>query len=452
MNIEINIKNIQHIKHLSLSFDLTKNKLMCLAGKNSVGKTTLLRAIRNLYLNNTFIETAAPYIFNNDSSVQYKIDNKKIKFTYNSRLGVIDTRQDIPNEIKNLFLVELPIPHGNRFSQFRYLSELDEEIRAKIAIGEYSRPDDLITFLNKVYQNEKFNDLKSVAIKKNNYYFILKDENERYYIREDYFSSGEYFVISLYRNIQHRKKAIFIDEIDISLDASAQVNLIKCLRDYCDNYHVNIIFTTHSLGLMKTLSKDELFYIEKDEQSHAVSLENRSYNFIKSVLYEFNGYDKYILTEDECLERYIRYVISREEKIFNKYQVIYIAGGSQVIDLMKRNKEHEFLTADNNVIAILDGDQKEESYHNNINNVFFLPYPNIEMEILSRYDLDLRIPRVNSIDGTRTSKRAKNLYWKLTKNHGGQQLISHEKLYDYLESIFPTETSILSQKIINFLS
>ncbi|HDZ9134498.1 TPA: hypothetical protein RUY93_003701, partial [Vibrio cholerae] len=138
-------------------------------------------------------------------------------------LQSVDTKQLIPNDIRNLFLVELPIPHGERFNQFKRLSDLDEEIRAKIALSQYSTPELLIEFLNAVYLDERFVNLKEVNIKGKSYYFILKDDNDRFYIREDYFSSGEYFVINLYRSILSEKKFIFIDEIDISLDSSAQV-------------------------------------------------------------------------------------------------------------------------------------------------------------------------------------------------------------------------------------
>ena len=50
-----------------VTFDLSENKIICITGKNSVGKTTLIRAIKNLTISSTFQETAAPYIFNKNS-------------------------------------------------------------------------------------------------------------------------------------------------------------------------------------------------------------------------------------------------------------------------------------------------------------------------------------------------------------------------------------------------
>ncbi|HFG1518879.1 TPA: hypothetical protein ACGFXQ_003561, partial [Vibrio cholerae] len=156
MNIEITLNNVQHVKELNFNLNAEDGRLVCLVGKNSVGKTTLLRAVRNIYLNNTFIETAAPYIFNEHSLLKYKFDDTEISFTYNKRLQSVDTKQLIPDDIRNLFLVELPIPHGERFNQFKRLSDLDEEIRAKIALSQYSTPELLIEFLNAVYLDERF--------------------------------------------------------------------------------------------------------------------------------------------------------------------------------------------------------------------------------------------------------------------------------------------------------
>ncbi|MCI1033311.1 AAA family ATPase [Raoultella terrigena] len=452
MKLNITLNNVQHVKDLSFNLDIEHGCIVCLAGKNSVGKTTLLRAIRNIYLNNSFIETAAPYIFNKDSLIKYKFDETEISFTYNRQLKSIDSKQIIPEEIKNLFLVELPIPHGERFSQFKRLSDLDEEIRTKIALSEYSTPDNLIEFLKNIYLDNRFINLKETRIKNKRYYFILKDDKERFYIREDYFSSGEYFVINLYRSIQSNKKIIFIDEIDISLDSSAQVNLLNILRDICSQNRITIIFTTHSLALMKTLKASELFYIEKDIENK-ITITNRSYEFVKSILYGFKGYDRYILTEDRCLEDYINYVIRKHEDLFFSHQVIYIGGGSQVVDLLSRNKKNEFLSNNENIIALLDGDQKNENYHEGFDNVYFLPFPNIEMEIYNRYlKNDPKLPRVERIDGKKESKKAKNLFWQLTKIHGEEQKVTKQYLFKYLEDLFPEEMNLLGDKIIGFLS
>src|SRR3989304_5559164 len=204
--------------------------------------------------------------------------------------------------------------------------------------------------------------------------------------------------ITLYKLIQHRCKIIVIDEIDISLDASAQVNLLRELRQFCNEYEVNIIFTTHSLALMKTLYDYELFYM--DSINSEVSIDNKSYNYVKSILFGFKGWDKYILTEDQILEQYLLYLLSENnESYFFKYKIIYIGGGTNVIDLMNRNNKDQFFSLPKNVISVLDGDQRNEEYCKNNNRILFTPFQSVEKQLKEYYEqYQEEIPRINSSD------------------------------------------------------
>lgn len=459
MKITITIANIQHIKNQMVELNLSDNKLSCITGKNSVGKTTLVRAIRNLAINSTFQETAAPYIFNRDSSITYSIDSldEDIKFSYSKFINGIDSKQNIPEEIKSKIKVELPIPHGERFHHFRRLADIDEELRAKIAIGDFTPSDELISFLERIYGDDRFKELKQVEIKNTKYYFILKDNTERFYIREDYFSSGEYFVVNLFKQIQEGKKLIVIDEIDISLDARAQVNLVGALRECCQLFKTNVVFTTHSLALMKTLKDDELLYMEKElhNGNELTLLKHRSYNFIKSVMFGFNGFDKYILTEDDCLSSYIKFLIdSTGNDLFYKYQIIHIGGASQVVDLMNRNTESKFLSEKKNVLAVLDGDQRGKGYLNGVDNIVFLPFVNIECELYNRYKTgELVVEGIEEIKNKSHSDRAKNFYKQITrKNFNSEPIMSILSVYKYLHSLDPTNVKKFQEQLINFLT
>ncbi|TON82345.1 hypothetical protein, partial [Vibrio parahaemolyticus] len=128
-------------------------------------------------------------------------------------------------------------------------------------------------------------------------------------------------------------------------------------------------------------------------------------------------------------------------------------GGSQVVDLLVRNAKSQFLSSNDDVLAVLDGDQKKERYHQGCNNILFLPFSNIEMEILERYEngCDL-LPAGVEIDGNKRSKRAKNLVWKLTKKHGEEQLMTMDDIYAYLEIFYEEELKALETRVLSFLS
>jgi ABC-type lipoprotein export system ATPase subunit len=382
MKLEISIKDVQNIKKIDFTVDLAAKSLVCITGKNGSGKTTLIKAIKNLISADTFPKTSAPRSLSIDSEISYKVDGKSVVFKYDEAMKVLDTRDSVPNTLRKKLFIELPIPHGERFNFFQRIGEIDRDLRSQVVLKKYTRPDELINFLQTIYANNKFENLVEVRVRNIAYYAIIFENN--YYLREDFFSSGEYFLISLYRKIKSGYMAIFIDEIDISLDPAAQVRLVEWLKKFKEIHNTTFVFTTHSLAMMRTLKPNELFYMEERDDG-STSIENKSYAFIKSTLFGFSGSDKYILTEDEVLKDFLEHVISKYCKpSFYQHKIIYVGGSTNTTDLMERNvSENFFSKLPKNVITVLDGDQKGKS-HTKHDNVYCIPMESVEKELLSR--------------------------------------------------------------------
>lgn len=447
MLLSVEIINVQHIKQCSFEVDLSRNSLQCLVGKNGCGKTTLVRAIRNLSINDTFQQTGAPYIFDDSSSISYQVGDNAYNFVFNKRLNAIDSKQLIDKDIRQLFGVELPIPHGKRFSHFQELVKFDSDIRSKMANGDFEEPEELIQFLNRVYGDDRFNNLKKVSIKNKTFYAILRDPVERFYIREDYLSSGEYFLINLYRYIQEKRKCIVIDEIDIALDSSAQVKLIEELRKLCELYQVNVIFTTHSLALMETLHEGELHYMENAEGN--VSTREISHNYAKSILFGFqNSWDRYILTEDERLANFIRYLIERAGlPIFSKYVVIHVGTAQNTVDLKVRNDTEEYFSSSKNVLCVLDGDQRNVSNFAELPNTTFIPYESIEKELAIYWD-----NRHPDIYSERLNVQGKNPGKSLMKEYANKRIKTEKEVFDFLIINSPNGIEEFQNFLLQFLA
>ncbi|SEI58592.1 AAA domain-containing protein, putative AbiEii toxin, Type IV TA system [Achromobacter sp. NFACC18-2] len=266
------------------------------------------------------------------------------------------------------------MPHGMRFNYFKSASEADLDIRKAIALGNHDYPKELISFLEAVYGSTRYSGMVAVDVKGKTYYAIVRDDGT--YIREDYLSSGEYFLINLYRTIKGRARLIAIDEIDISLDSAAQANLADWLRAFCHRYECKILFTTHSLALMRKLEANELFYVEENEG--VTSIVPTSFSYAKARLFGFSGWDRYILTEDEVLLGFIEAIIKTYcTNTFFRYKVIFIGGSTQVVGLMNHNKREEFFTSPDRVIAVLDGDQKNEKFAGDPG-VYTIPLDSVE--------------------------------------------------------------------------
>jgi len=261
------------------------------------------------------------------------------------------------------------------------------------------------------------------------------------YIREDYFSSGEFFVVNLYKMIISECKLIVIDEIDISLDAAAQVNLIQAINELCEKYDKKVIFTTHSLPIMRIIYRDiGEPILMLDSKDDAVTLNEVSYGFVMGELFGFRDYDKYILTEDIMLEKYIYKIISGIETN-KKIKIIYIGGASQVHDLMKRNKTYEFICNSKDMISILDGDSKEKVKGENI---YYSPFLDIEDEVFRKYNEENDVFSIPNF--APTNAKSKFFCKKLIEN------IGMDEFFGFLEVGFESEISEFRDTLTEFIT
>lgn len=361
MRFQVELRNIRPVKALTFSLDLDLNAPRCIVGRNGAGKTTLAKSIMNFALADTFRRTTSDGALHESSMVRYAIDDDSFEFTYDAAIGTLSTRRPVPESLRSLVAVELPIPHGQRFSYFYVLAEGDLEIRRAIILEEDTRPERMITFLTRIYGDPRFENLREVKFSRGTCCFY-RGEGGRY-VREDYFSSGEFFLVNLYRRLQSGPRLIFIDEIDISLDAAAQVRLAEELRTLCAEFCVNVVFTSHSLALMQTMNEGELLYLESIGQQSM--LKERSFAFVKSLMFGFKGFDRYFLVEDESARLVLQYLIDKHcAPVYYDYFIIEVGGAGQVISLLRRNRAHGFLASADAVLAILDGDQAGTGHAN----------------------------------------------------------------------------------------
>ncbi|MGV6966541.1 AAA family ATPase [Pseudomonas aeruginosa] len=420
-HLQVSLESIQQVTSLKLDLDLSTSGLVCLVGRNGAGKTTLVRALRNLASADTFVRTATPYAFSPRSRITYAVDGIEIVFAYDDTIRSLNCREPIPSELRDLIAAELPIPHGRRFNYFKSASDADRDIRRAIALGNHTHPTELVSFLAAIYGSTRYSSIVEVNVKGQNYYAIARDDGT--YIREDYLSSGEYFLINLYRTIKGPAKLIAIDEIDISLDTAAQANLAAWLRDFCTKYERKILFTTHSLALMQQLHPDELFYIE--DNSGNITISPTSYSFAKARLFGFTGWDKYILTEDQVLLGLISFAIEKYcPQTFFRYKIIPIGGGAQVTRLMEHNKNEQFLSSPEEVISILDGDQKNENFFN-YPGVHTVPIESVEKAIYKYSQTDNEFPFATSRKNFTSAKDFHNYLQQ-------KKLATQKQIFEYL--------------------
>ncbi len=449
MNIALSFCNIQHVKSMDVEIDLSNSEIACIVGRNGCGKTTLIRALKNVIDATTFSETAAPNIFKVSSQIKYAINGEEITYTYNSKLKALDSKQTLNN--RNLLTVELPIPNGERFKYFQTLGAVDESLRASIVEQSYQSADELIELYSRLYHlfesPHRFSDLKTIKLKGRDYYFILQPND--FYIRQDYFSSGEYFVLELYRLACMSNRLIVVDELDISLDAAAQVKLLCLLRPILKRSKSKILFTTHSLALMKTLKPKELYFMEN--HSGNVTIEQRSYSFVKASLFGFKGWDRVILVEDKMAKKFIDWLLKDLSNLC-LYNIIYIGGHQNVFDLYRRNgHENYFDVSNDSVICCLDGDQSAKDKYQR-DGIMFLPFDSVEQKLAELHDAGKLPNKVPNHERFTSRDRSKKITDQLIgKRKGYKSMMSIDEGFQH---IFDADVSVIDKfrkELVDFL-
>lgn len=193
---------------------------------------------------------------------------------------------------------------------------------------------------------------------------------------------------------------------------------------------------------MQTLEPDELYYLERDNATGTTTLQPMSFNGVKSLLFQFKGFDKYILTEDVVLKQFLEYTIGRYcSPTFYSYQNIYLGGQGMAKGLMKRNIDYGFLGPKEDVICVLYGDQAGQ---NQPKQVYCIPLPDVETALWDLYreeGFEYRFEGGERLDAT-------GLYRMLTHS---KKLLSPEEVFNLLCNRHDTEMTEFAQTLATFL-
>ncbi|WP_252176982.1 AAA family ATPase [Endozoicomonas sp. 4G] len=441
------IRKIKRVSELRVSFEFPDSNIIVVTGKNGIGKTTLVKAFKAIVNPKVFENSTVHKAICEGSEIKFDLDGfSPFSYTYQSKLGVIDTKDLLPEE--GAILAELPIPDGQRFQHFSAVAAQNSEISVRNAAQDYERAEELIKFLHEVYGKDKFDDLKMINIGKKNYYFIPKDDGT--YIREDHLSSGEYFLIQIFRLVTSKAKLIIVDELDVALDAAAQVKLFRALKSLLQQHDSRLIVISHSLAFMNTVDDGGLYYLESNNDQ--VSLEQRSFGYIKADLYGFRGFDRYILTEDPILEGFIEFIIRHFSIIpYYQHKTIGVGGANQLRMIVEKNDSDKIFSDSKNVLAVVDRDVFSEvcKGYSGESKILYSPVQDLELFIYENRDKLFPEVELPSYKESSQAKKASKSYWKyLTVDKG----VNINKLYLLIVEHNEIETQQLVNEIELFLS
>lgn len=258
---KIVIVNIKGIKQLS--FELPAPGLHVLTGRNGSGKTTLFTCISRICNNNAYrigfsSNSSGNYdVF--DGSVTYEIDEESV--TYSKR----PNGEWRPNRRNSLVLQQYCYP------QVINITTKNERVFTQDDITPRRRgaPDTWLNDkLNTIFGTDKFasmirittGDLRrgrshAVNDRRRNIAYAIPLQDGRFYTEQN-FSFGEIVMINLLYDLHGAENGslILIDELELALHPSAQIQLMKCLQQLATDKGLTILISTHSASIIRSQS------------------------------------------------------------------------------------------------------------------------------------------------------------------------------------------------------
>ncbi|MCB2062416.1 MAG: AAA family ATPase [Novosphingobium sp.] len=368
----VEICNLRNIARLE--FDIPGPGVWLLTAGNGAGKTSLLGCLWRIGYSNAF-PVHFPSSLRSDrldnhsnGTITYRIDGESVEYAYRGERWTPRPRSN-----SHLF-ARLGYP------SVMYIGATADRITP--------RPEDfdtrniraaspiIVNAANQIFESDKFSNLRTINLTRgagNDAFVLALGANPQAYHSEKHFSLGELCVLKLLRllkDVDHNSM-IIVDELEMALHPRAQVNLLRYLEDQAEAKSLTVIFSTHSVTLLKAIDRRHLIYLEKQDDGE-----------VKAIAGCFPTYAIGNIASDEetlpDIMLYVEDVFARDmlvaffEKFANENipdptarpttKVVPVGPFTSVVAFLERNRA----VLPENVVqkAVLDGDVASETLVN----------------------------------------------------------------------------------------
>jgi ABC-type lipoprotein export system ATPase subunit len=397
MTAALEIRNLRNISRLR--FDIPQPGVWLLTAGNGAGKTTLLACLRRIGQSNAFqlhfpSSLRSERLDNHgEGTVTYEIGGETVEYAYRGERWT-----------------PRPRSHSHLFDELRY--------PAVIYVGATAdritpRPEDfdtrnirqanpaIIHAANAIFDTDKFTSLRTINLTRgagNDAFVLALGAPPHTYHSEKHFSLGELCVLKLLRLLREvqDESMIIVDELEMALHPRAQVNLLRYLQEQAAEKSLTVIFSTHSVTLLKSIDRRRIIYLDKQDEGE-----------IKAVVGCFPTYAIGNISSDEetlpDIMLYVEDVFAREmmTAFFEKFADEHVSDptarpSTKIVPVGTFNAVVAFLERNHSVLpdtvvqkAVLDEDVATESleclrqnhkhaqldkYQRQERNICFLPF------------------------------------------------------------------------------
>lgn len=400
MVFKMTIHNIKSIA--DFSFDIpTQKGLYALTGENASGKSTIISCLATAFY--TPVMTSyfgEPY---NESKISFECGKKRRLITSIGKRWKADEK----NTLGVTGFFEGSLVFGNRFKDidfdllksFRNITE-SELMEASAFIRENLGR---ILHDNEAYYQNLFVLKKEIGKKYglSRPTFFYKNQNG-IFINQLNMSTGENLLITILHSLEQRIKKenygtlptfILLDEIELALHSASLRRLVFFLSEISDIYNCVVLFSTHSIELIRSILPENIYYIQR-HIDNTIEVINPCYPIYATRNLESSnyGYDYIIMVEDELARKVVERILQEKRLLGNKRVLVIAVGGwHQVLRFAYDTIRSNLMLKTTKVLIVLDRDIKDEvpgfMKENRIGFTdppHYLPVPSLEKYLLDK--------------------------------------------------------------------
>lgn len=265
MPTKLTIRDLKNIK--SLEFEIPEPGAYLLTGTNGSGKTSLLTCLSRLRNSNAFQRGFSSSFHSSldshrGASVKYEINGQSVTYTY-----VQERWAPLPRKNSGLLAT-------CGYQAVAYIEADAERVQPQrnYFTPQRVRPtrDTLREAMNTIFSTDKFSELCYINLNQGGVekaYVIRQPplgNKPVTYFSERNFSLGELCVLKLLlalENIQNGS-LVLIDELELATHPRAQTQLFSYLNRISQEKNLTIIFSTHSVSLIKSTNRKQVLFLE----------------------------------------------------------------------------------------------------------------------------------------------------------------------------------------------
>lgn len=365
----ISIRNLRNIK--SLDFDIPDRGVHLLTAGNGAGKTSLLACLRRIGSSYAFqthfpVSLVSTRLDNHSSGkIIYKINGDEVEYAYRGQRWTPRPRKNS----KLLSVLGYPSVTFIGASAER-ITPRPEDFDPK---GVRAASDYIKSSANEIFETHKFTQLRLANVIKGSWddaFVLALGTKPETYHSERHFSLGELCILKLLKLLEKvpNNSLIIIDELEMALHPRAQVRLLEHLQSEAKSKKLTVIFSTHSVTLIKSAKRNQIIYLESLGDGHVKTIYGCFPTYAlgniasdEETLPDVMLYSEDVMARDMLhafCEMYLRQRFNDPTEQ-PSVKIVPVGGFREVVMFLDRNRS--VLPSQVSQIAILDNDVKEEN-------------------------------------------------------------------------------------------